>query len=105
MAAAGIAMMKLKAMAEALSLKPSLFTCPKKYFTTSCKHSWRKPGILSVLLFLIKKATGLSLAIKFSNFVNAVLFYLYYPAVSFQLNRLKSFDKFLHTYHALQNYW
>jgi hypothetical protein len=38
MAAAGMAIIKLKAIAEALSLKPILFTWLTKNLTTSYKH-------------------------------------------------------------------
>ena len=78
-AAAGIAIIKLKAMAEALSLNPILFTWLKKNFITSNRHNPKKPGSIIVLLRLIKKATGLRLARNDSNFVKVVIF-LNYPA-------------------------
>ena len=58
MIAGGIAMVKLKEIAEALSVNPVFFACKKKKRTTSNKGMPWKPGRNILLLFLITKLTG-----------------------------------------------
>jgi hypothetical protein len=58
MITAGIVMVKLKAMADALSVKPTFFACKKKNRTTSNRGMPSKPGRKIFLLFRIRKLTG-----------------------------------------------
>lgn len=58
MTAGGIVIVKLKAIAEALSVKPVFFACKKKKRITSKRGIPWKPGRNIFLLFLIRKLTG-----------------------------------------------
>ena len=58
MMAGGIVIVKLKAMAEALSVKPVFFVCKKKKRITSNNGMPWKPGRNIFLLFRIRKLTG-----------------------------------------------
>ena len=75
---AGSAIIRLKDIAAALSVKPTLLTCLKKKITTSYKGNPRKPGMISALLFLERKATGADLSIVRSSLFKVwVLFVVY----------------------------
>jgi hypothetical protein len=54
----GIVMVKLKAMADALSVNPTFFACKMKKRITSNKGIPWKPGRNTFLLFRIRKLTG-----------------------------------------------
>jgi hypothetical protein len=58
MMAGGIAIVKLKATEDALSVKPVLRACKKKKRITSKSGIPLKPGKNMNLLFLIRKLTG-----------------------------------------------
>src|SRR5258705_13649915 len=58
MTAGGIVIVKLKAMADALSVNPVFLACKKKKRTTSKSGMPWKPGRYIFLLFLIRKLTG-----------------------------------------------
>ena len=65
MMAGGIAITKLKAMEEALSVTPTVLTCLIKKFTTSNNVIPLKPGNCKILLFLTIKVAGADEAILF----------------------------------------
>ena len=58
MTAGGMVIVKLKAIEDALSVKPVLFACKKKNRITSNSGMPWKPGRNIFLLFLIRKLTG-----------------------------------------------
>jgi hypothetical protein len=58
MTTGGIVIVKLKAMADALSVKPVFCACRKKKRITSKRGMPWKPGRRIFLLFLIRKLTG-----------------------------------------------
>ena len=58
MTTGGMVIVKLKAMAEALSVKPVFFACKKKKRITSKSGIPWKPGSNIFLLFRIRKLTG-----------------------------------------------
>ena len=70
MIAGGIAITKLKAIEAALSLIPTVFTCPPKKFTTSNNGMPRKPGSDVVLLLVIIIFAGGNAAILFPILLN-----------------------------------
>lgn len=64
-----MAMMKLYAMADARSVKPTVFTCLIKKRPTSNSGTPSKPGKYQCLLFFIKKASGVLVINMRSNLV------------------------------------
>ena len=69
MTTGGIVMVKLKAMADDLSVKPVFLACKKKNRITSKSGIPWKPGRMILLLFLIKKLTGGDTSIFLFNLV------------------------------------
>lgn len=69
---AGIAIIKLKDIAAALSVKPTFFTWEIKNLLTSNKGMPLKPGIKIFLLLRIAKVTGASVISFRSIFFKAI---------------------------------
>ena len=72
--AGGIAITKLKAIAEALSVIPIVFTCPIKKLITSNSGMPLNPGREVDLLFLIIKATGAEASMLVNIFFKSGIF-------------------------------
>jgi hypothetical protein len=70
MIAGGIVIVKLKAIADALSVKPVFWACMKKNRTTSKRGMPWKPGRRIFLLFLIRKLTGVETRNLLFNWVS-----------------------------------
>ena len=89
-----MAMIKLQAMAEARSVKPTVFTCLKKKMMTSYKGTPSKPGRYKCLLFRKKNETGgLVIIIRSSLVIHQILEKAFigrnYWAASFKRGRMQ----------------
>src|SRR5436190_379595 len=99
--AGGMAMVKLNAIAEALSVIPTVFTCFRKNIHTSYKDTPRKPGNEICLLFSAMKLTGAELRIFFSMVsYRDIIFYWPNQAVWLMLP-----GKVLHISYGHHSHW